>query len=165
MNFIKYKVKQKIFSFNPRYIISDADDRLVATVSLKPFSFSQRATLYNESGEVVYQLSRKPFSFRSTYFITKDGRQFFRIFKTFGFKPKIFVEALEKPDAFMIQGNIWHSEYSFYKNDKEFAYVSRDLWKLADTYGVAIKEDEDHYLILSMAIVIALINHRRKQRS
>ena len=89
----------------------------------------------------------------------------FRIWRTFGLKAEIFVESLIENDAFVIQGNIWSSEFSFYRNDEEFAHVSRNIWKIPDVYGVAIEKNADHEIVLAMVIIIDLIKDRRKRRS
>lgn len=166
MSFLKYRIVERFMRFKKRFLITDEEDRLIGYVSKHPFSLRKKATLFDESDIPRLIIYKKPFSFRSTYFIEKEEQRIFRVFKTIGFRASIFVESLIAPDAFMIQGNIWYSEYAFYKNDQEFAHVSRDIWKIPDNYGVAIKEDEeDHLLILALVIVIDLIHDSRKKKS
>jgi len=162
MSFVKYKVQEHFFSRKKGYTITDESGRLIGTVKRHFFSPVKRATFLNEAEDEVLTISRKLFSFRKTHFIQKKGIDVFRIFRTFSLKPTVFVESLTQPDAFAIQGNIWSSEYAFYKNNAEFAYVSRNIWKLQDAYQVAIQEDEDQYLVLALVIVLSLMRKPKK---
>lgn len=162
MAFHRYKIKEHFLSFNPRYTITDDREQLVGTVNKHAFSPRKRATLYNDLEEEVSEIYKKLFSFQRTYFIHKDGIPHFRIFKTFGIKPRIYVESLTQPEAFYIQGDIWSSEYAFYRENKEFAFVSRKIWKIRDAYLAAVEEEEDQYLILSVIIVLDFLRKSRK---
>ncbi len=165
MSFNKFQIKEHFLKFTPRYTISDEHGYLIATVNKHPFSLSKKATYLDENGLEKLTIHKKKFSFRRTYFIHKNDQIICRIWKTFGFRPEIFVESLVEPDAFVIEGNILRSEYSFFKNDTEFAHVSRNIWKIPDQYGVAIKKDEDQDIVLAMVIIIDLIQESRRRRS
>lgn len=162
MAFYEYKIKEHFLSFNPRYTITDDRGQVVGQVEKHAFSPHKRATVYNDLEQEVAEIHKKLFSFQRTYYIHKSGIPHFRIFKTFGLKPRIYVESLTKPEAFYIQGDIWSTEYAFYRENKEFAYVSRKAWKIKDAYLAAIEEDEDQYLILTIIIVLDFLRKSRK---
>ena len=165
MSFVKYRIKERFLAFKRRYLLYDDQDREIGYVSKHPFSLVKKATFYDLSDEVLFVISKKPFSFRPTYYIERRGEREMRIFRSLGFRPDIYVESLISSDAFMIQGNIWHSEYAFYKNDRGFAYVSRDIWKIPDSYGVAVDQTEDELIVLCMVIIIDLMIDSRRRKS
>ena len=162
MAYNKYKIKENFFSFTPRYTITDEEERLIGTANKHAFSFRKQITLFNDSDTEVSSIYKELFSFRRTYYIHKNGKRQFKIFKTFSLKPRIYVESLIHPEAFLIQGDIWSSEFAFYRDGIEFAYVSRNIWQIRDAYMAAIKEEEDQFLILAVVVVIDLLRKSRK---
>lgn len=163
MEVTKLKIKEKALTFSPKYLISDEEDNLIAVAKKHIFSFSKKATLVDSFGEEILVIRVKPFALRSTYYIELEGEPVFRIVKRWGIKAKIEVDSLLDDDAYLIQGNIWSTEYALYRNDIEFAYVSKKLWSLTGTYGVAIIEEFDLHLIIALVIVIDLISDQRGQ--
>ena len=163
MAITKLKIKEESFSFDPKYIVTDEEETQIAIVKKHVFSLRKKATLTNSFGEEILVIKKIPFSFRTTFFIELDEEPVFKITRNFGWKSNVFVESLLDSDTYTIQGNIWSSEYAFYRNDVEFAYVSRKIWSLKDTYGIAILEEFDLHLMIALVIVLDLIYDRRKQ--
>ena len=162
MEFKKYKIKGKLFSLFGEYTITDESDRLCYTA--KTNLFQTKLTIFDDSGNEVLLVRRKFFSFRYTFFIEKDGESIFKIWKTIAWKPEIFIESLVSPDAFLIQGNIWATEYAFYRENIEFAYVSHKLWNIRGVYGLAVKDGEDDAVVLALVLIIDLIKKAKRRR-
>jgi uncharacterized protein YxjI len=164
MEFKKYKVKGKLFSIFGNYEISDENDHIVYTA--KSNFFQTMVPLIDELGHQVLMIRRKIFSLRYTYFIEINGEPLYKVVKTLGLKPTVYIESLSRPDAFLIEGNIWGTEYAFYKENEEFAYVSGKMFNLPGLYGVAIKEGEDTHIVLALVLIIDLIKRdKRRKRS
>ena len=162
MEFKKFKITGKSFTLRGNYTIHDDNDKEVYTVKGSPFL--RKFTMFNTLGEEVLQIRRKVFSLRFTYFIYKDDQQMFKIVRALGFRPSIFVESLIESDAFVMQGNVWDSEYAFYQEDKEFAYVSKKMWSLSGNYGVAIAQGWEEDIVLAMVIIIDVIRRTKNRR-
>ncbi len=71
---------------------------------------------------------------------------------------------MTEPDALFIKGNIWSSEYAFFKEDIELAFVTRKFWNIPDVYKAAIQDDEDQHLILALIVVLDLIKDDRRRK-
>ena len=162
MTFKKFKIKGKFLSLHGHYTIYDAEDNIIYTVTGK--AFSRKFSMLNQDGEEVLKIKRKLFALRFTYFIFHDDIPVFKIVKSLGFKPTIFVESLTDPDAFLVQGNIWDSEYAFYQGDSEFAYVSKKMWSIGGVYGIAIAEGWNEELALAMVVIIDVIRRTKNRR-
>ena len=162
MEFKKYKVKGKLFSIFGKYEISDENDHISYTA--KSNFFQTKVPLLDDLGHEVLTIRRKVLSLRYTYFIERDGAPLYKVVKTLGLKPTVFIESLSQPDAFLVEGNIWGTEYAFYKENEEFAYVSGKMFSLPGLYGVAIKEGEDPRIVLALVLIIDLIKRDKRRR-
>ena len=162
MEFKKYKVKGKLFSIFGKYEIRDEHDHIVYTA--KSNFLQTKVPLIDDLGHEVLVIKRKLFALRYTYFIEKRGEPLFKVVKTLGLKPTVFIESLSQPDAFLVEGNIWGTEYAFYKEDEEFAYVSGKMFNLPGLYGVAIKDGEDKDAVLALVLIIDLIKRDKRRR-
>lgn len=164
MEFKKFKIKGTVFSFLARYTITDEADQLCYTA--KSNFWQTRMPLLDSMGSEVLTISRHLFALRYTYYIMKDGQRLFKVWKTLNLKPRIFIESLAEPDAFVVQGNFWTTEYAFYRNDKEFAYVSHKLFDIRGLYGAAIQAEEQAEVVLALVLIIDLIRKsKRRKRS
>lgn len=162
MEFKKYKIKGKVFSFFGEYTISDEGDNLCYTA--KSNFLQTKMPLINSMDEEVLMIRRKLFAFRYSFFIEKDGQPIFRVVKSFGFKPQIIIESLIEPDAFVVQGNIWATEYAFYRENKEFAFVSHKIFSIRGLYGLALDPAEDEQLVIALVLIIDLIKKAKRRR-
>lgn len=157
MNYNKYKIKKNMWSLKGDYRAYDEHDNELYHVEGQALSFNSKFRFLNSKGEELFKIRRKVFTFKPTFYISNDDQDILKIVKTFSFKPKIFVEYLAEQDAFYIEGNIWGNEFKFYKDSREFAYVTKDIWKMTDIYGVAVEEQEGESLILAVVVIINII--------
>lgn len=146
-----------MMSLKGDYRVYDESENEVYRAEGQTFSMSNKYIFQDSNGETIFEFRQKVLSLKPTFFITRDGQDILKIQKTFGFKPEIFVEYLLDTDAFYVSGNIWGSEYKFFKEGREFAYVAKDIWKLADTYGVAVEEGQDATIVLAVVVIIQII--------
>lgn len=164
IHFNKYQIKHNPWSFKHRYVVTDEEENLVAEASTSVFSFNYRTIIYDASGHELMRVRKKMWAMSHIFFLEEAGEPKFRIRKTWAFRPKIFVDAIDEIDAFMIQGDLWGQEFAFYRDGEEFAYVSKKLWSFKDTYGLAIRSDIDPMTTIAVVIVINLIK-KANQRS
>lgn len=160
-DFKTFKIKNNLWSFKQRYRVTDANDHEVYHGKTKTWSFTSHTTLYDAEGYEVLKIYRKLWSWKFTFFIEIDGERRFRVVRSFGFKPKIFVDAYCEEDAFYLQGDIWGSEYAFYRGDEEIAYTSKKMWSLKNVYGLAVKPGEDEEIAIAVVITLDLMRKAR----
>ncbi len=157
MSYKKFKIKKNMWSLKGNYHVVNEQDVEILHAEGKPLSLRKKYIVKNVEGEELFYIRQKLLTFQPTFFISKNGKDLFKIVKSFSFKPEIFVESLEDPDAFYVEGNFWGFEFKFFQDGREFAYVSKDIWKMTDTYGVAIEDGKDDQLILTVVIIINII--------
>lgn len=163
MGFISYKIKERTLK-KRRYTVTDEKDHPYATFVRNRISFKKETEMLDEYDNVVYKLSRKTFSFKKEHYINDPNDQpLYRIFRPLGFNKEIYVESMTEPDALYVKGNLWKSEYSFYRDDVKISFVTREIWKLRDTYSVSILPNENHYLILAITVVLDMIRESNKK--
>jgi uncharacterized protein YxjI len=163
LSFKKFKIKEKVWSLRQDYRILDENDNLLYRTDGSKFSFKNKTVLLDASGEEIVRIEKKLLTMRPTYLIIKEGQPLFKIVKRFTLKPRIIVESLTDSDAFLVEGNLWGNEYRFVANDEEFAFVSKDIWKLADTYGIAMHPDSREDINLAVILIIDMIKDEQEQ--
>ncbi len=164
MDYNKFKIKKNIWSLKGDYKIYDEHEHVQYYVKGENPFLRSKFSFCDSDDEVLFNIRRKLLSLRHTFYIAKDGIDVIKIVKTLGIRPKIFVEHLIDPDAFYVEGNIWGLNYKFYQGGEEFAMVSKDLWKLIDTYGVVVKQDADESLVLAVVTIINIIKDIQESR-
>ena len=159
MNFSKYKISGKVWSLKYEYDITDEHERSIMTTSGKMFSLAQEVDIKDENGIPKFKIKQNWKKLRPTYSLSKGDEEIAVVTKRLTLKPKIEVKGISSNFNYEIRGNLWLNDYRFLKDDEEVAIVSRDIWKLQGSYGIAIKDEEPADLILAVVIVIELIRH------
>lgn len=157
MTYAKFKIKRKIWSFKNSFQILDEDDQIVYQVTGNQFNPKTSYLLTDARNNECFSIRCKLWTIKNTFYISKDGQDVYKVKQSLGLKSELFVESLLEPDAFYVSGNLWGSEYKFIREDIEFAFVSKNVWKVVDTYGIAIDEKENIPLVLAIVIIIELI--------
>ena len=62
-------------------------------------------------------------------------------------------------DDFIVRGNFCDYQYTFFRNGRPVALVSKKLLSLSDQYRVEIVPGEDDVVILAVTVVIDMIKH------
>ena len=159
----KLKVAERFFGFDRNYTITDERDQMIAYANRFVFSWRKKISLYTPDDEHIYDVMHEPFSWGRTFTLEDEHGPLFYIKKEWGIKSKLHVESEISDDQYLIQGNIWSSEYSFYKNGEEFAFVTKKMWSLTGKYGIGILSDEDTHLVIALVLIIDLIIKRRRR--
>ncbi|UCH95973.1 MAG: LURP-one-related family protein [Candidatus Aminicenantes bacterium] len=155
----KYVMKQKIWTLGDKFVIKDETRTPVFYVKGKVFSFGDKLSFRDTSGKELAYISQKVFSLRPRYKIYRDKELIAKIVKKITlFKDKYTVH-ISGPDDLKVTGNFWNYEYTFTRNGRKVAFVSKKLFSWSDTYGIAIAPGEDDILILAAAVVIDMISH------
>lgn len=150
---MRYKVKQKIFSFGDNFKIKDENDREQFIVKGKVFSFGDKLTILDNTGNEVAYIEQELFRLLPRYNIYVNGKVRATVKKEFTlFKPKFSIES--NTGNYTIEGNMFAYNFKINKNGKVIAEVNKGWFRLSDTYGVDIIDNEDHGFILALVIVI-----------
>ncbi|OYP28274.1 LURP-one-related/scramblase family protein [Rhodopirellula sp. MGV] len=157
---MRYQMRQKIFSFGDDFTIKDSDGNDVYFVDGKAFSIGDKASFQDMQRRELLKIEQKVLSFGKTYHLIRDGQTVGHVKKKhFTFFRDVFdVEDTAAGDL-DASGNFIHHEYTFTRDGKPVASVSKKFFSLSDTYGVEIIDGEDDVLILACTVVIDMCCH------
>ena len=161
---MRYKMKQKMFSWGDDFHIKDESGKDVFFVDGKAFSFGDQLSFQDLSGKELVSIKQKLLSWGPTYEIYK-GDQLYAVVKkelfTF-FKCKFTVDTPGLDDL-EAEGDFLDHEYMFNVDGNAVAQVSKQWFSWSDTYGVDIADGQDDILILASTVVIDMACHGDKE--
>lgn len=161
---MRYILKQKLFSLGGAFYIKDDQERDVFRVEGKVFSFGHQLSFRDMSGNELAFIRQKVLSWGPTYEIYRDNQLFAIVKKElFTFFKHVFTIDVPGPNDLVAEGDFMDLEFTFTRNDRQVAVVSRQWFSWADTYGVDIVEGEDDITILASTIVIDMVRSDRKR--
>jgi uncharacterized protein YxjI len=159
----KYVMKQKIWTLGDKFVIKDETRTPVFYVKGKVFSVGDKLSFRDMEGNELAYISQKVFSFSPRYKIYRDQKLIATIVKKIApFKDR-YVVHVPGDDDFRVKGNFLKYEYSFTRNGRKIAFVSKKVFAWSDTYGVAIAHGEDDILILAATVVIDMVSHGNRK--
>ncbi|MFQ5463431.1 MAG: LURP-one-related/scramblase family protein [Phycisphaerae bacterium] len=155
---MRYMLKQKMFSLGQDFTILDASGDRAFVVDGKAFSFGQKFSFQDAHGHELLFVRQRHFAWRPTYLIFREGKRIAVVTrKPFTFFRSIFFVNLVGAGRIVVEGAMWEHEYAFKRKRATIATVSRKWFSWADTYGVEISDDEDHPLLLAVAVILDLM--------
>jgi uncharacterized protein YxjI len=158
-----YVLKEKFWTLADQYIIKNDQNKPLFQVKGKFFSIGDKLSLCDMAGSELVYISEQVISLLKRYRITRpDGsyavfRQDFHLFND-KFTIKLPGEA-----SYVVRGNFWDHEYSFYRQGRLVAVVSKKLFSWTDAYAIQVVRGEDDLLILAAAVVIDKIKENEEQ--
>ena len=160
---MRYVMKQKVFCWGDDFIVKDETGKEVFFIDGKVFSIGDQLSFQDMARNELAFIRQKLLSWGPTYEIHRDGRlqavvkkHLFTLFKC------RFTVDVPGPDDLEAEGDFLDHEYSFRRDSKPVATVSKRWFSWSDTYGVEIGEGEDEVLILASTVVIDMACHGRK---
>lgn len=156
---MRYVMKPKLLSLRETYkIVNDAGED-VFIVQGKALSLRSELSFQDPGGKELASI-REKLSWGPRYEIFRDGALHATVKKelTF-FKPSLAIQ-LEAGDDLDAQGDLSNHEYTITRLEKPVAWISKEWFKLSDTYGVEVHEGEDPILILAVTVVIDRVCNR-----
>ncbi|MEO7456351.1 MAG: LURP-one-related family protein [Gemmatimonadaceae bacterium] len=152
---MRYILKQKLFSWGDDYYIKDADERDVYFVDGKGFSLGDQLSFQDlERNELAF-IKQRLLAWGATYEIHRDGELAAVVKKElFALLHHRFTVDVPGTNDLEAEGDFTDHEYSFTRNGRTVATVSKRWFSWTDTYGIDIEDGEDQVLILASAVVV-----------
>lgn len=161
---MRYVLKQKFWSWGDDFAIRDEQGNDVFHVDGRAFSWGDKLSFHDVSGNEVAFIRQKLLSWGPTYEIESHGRLLAVVKKElFTFFRCKFTVDVPGPDDLEARGNFLDHEYTFERDGRTVATVSKHWFKLTDTYGVEI-DGADDVLILASAVVIDMVCHQESKK-
>ena len=157
---MRYMMRERILSWGDDFRIKNADGDDVFFVDGKVLSFGDKLSFKDMTGKELVRIDQKLLSIGPQYEIIRGDetvavvkKQLFTLFRA------RFTVDVPGPNDLEAKGNFLAHEYTFERDGKEVARVSKRWFSMADTYAIDIDEGEDDVVILASAVVIDLVSH------
>ena len=155
----KYYMKQKIWSVGDHFIIRDEYGKPQFFVKGKIFSFGDKLKFYDMNGNELAYIKQKLFSLKKQYRIYRNQKLWARVMKKITLFKDRYIVDVSGPDDYIVRGDFTDHFYTFSRNGKPVAFITKKWFSWGDSYKIEIVPGEDDVLILTTAIVIDMTSH------
>jgi uncharacterized protein YxjI len=157
---MRYVMRERMLSLGDDFTIKNSDGDDVFYVDGKAFSLRNKLSFKDMSGRELARIEQKLLSIGPQYEIIR-GDQTVAVVKKklFTLLRARFTVDVPGPNDLEAHGDFLDHEYSFERNGREVARVSKRWISLSDAYVVDVNEGEDDVVILATAVVIDLVSH------
>jgi len=158
---MRYVMRQKLLSLGDDFSIKDADGREVLYVDGKVLSLGDKLIFKDRDGQEVARVTERLLSIGPAWEVSRDGKPYATVKKSlFSILHCKFTVDVPGPDDLEARGNLLDHEYTFTRDGRVVAEVSKKWFSWTDSYGVDVAEGEDDVLILACAVVIDMACHK-----
>lgn len=155
---MKYKIKQKVFSFGDNFTIKDEKDEDQFIVRGKVFAMGNKLRIYDLVDNELIYIEQKLFRFMPEYNIYSFEQHLATVKKEFTFlKPRFNINSVT--GNYTMSGDFFGHDFEILKDGKVVAIVSKKWLSFSDTYMVEIDDAEDQAFMLALIIVIDQVLH------
>ncbi|QDU55539.1 LURP-one-related/scramblase family protein [Aeoliella mucimassa] len=154
-----YRIKEAFWSWGDDSAICDQFGQPVYQVDGAAFSWGDDLSFQDMSGRQLARITQTLFSFKPRYQIQIDGTVFAEVIKEWSWFNQKFTLDVPGPNDYSITGSFWEHEFSFTRQGRDVARVSKSYWAWTDSYGVQTVDNEDDLAILCTCIVIDQVLH------
>jgi uncharacterized protein YxjI len=158
-HFKTYFLKQKLWTLGDHFNIVDEHGNPQFVVQGKVFTLGDKLRLYNTNGQELVYIKQKLLSLKKQYKIYRNQRLWARVMKKITLFKDVFIVDIPGPDDYIIRGDFTDHLYTFIRNGKPVAFITKKWFSWGDSYMIEIDPEEDDVLILSAAIVIDMTSH------
>jgi uncharacterized protein YxjI len=160
-----FRIKEKFWAWGNDFAITDADGRLMYFVDGQAFSWGNKLSFQDADRNELAFISQKLLSWKPRYQIIIDGQVFAEVIKEWTWFNKKFTLDVPGPNDYTIEGSFWAHEFTFQRQGRTVATVSKKLWSWTDSYGVDVADGEDEVAVLCACIVIDQVLHDESSSS
>lgn len=148
---MKLIFKQRFFSWFDSYDIYDEDGNTVYVVKGE-LSWGHLLRIYDAAGNELGQIHERVFTWLPKFDMYLGDRYLGCINKEFSFfKPKFNIDC----NGWCIEGDWLEWDYGILNaTGMQIASVSKELWRLTDTYVIDVSNPSDALCVLMLVLVI-----------
>lgn len=153
---LRYQMRQKILSIGDDYWVEDDQGDRVYKIDGKALRLRQTMDLEDANGTKLCRIQTRMLHLRDTMAVeTPDGDRLALVHKALitPLRERWKVDVENGPDL-SVHGNIVDHEYEIERDGDTVASVSKKWFRVRDTYGVQLGEDQDVALILAITVCV-----------
>jgi uncharacterized protein YxjI len=152
-------MREKMISVGDDYWIEDESGEKVFKVNGKAMRIRDTWKLENANHDTVAEIQEKKLSVRDRIEIEFPGGRSATVKKALvGFRDRFHVEVNDGPDL-KVHGNIVDHEYEIERDGDKIAEVSKKWFRMRDTYGVEVFDEQQTVLILAITVAVDALAH------
>jgi len=161
---MRYLVQERLFSFTTDFWIEDeAGHKIFLVDGSGPFS-REAFTLRAANGNLLTFIRRKLFSWRETLQIESEGGEMASVRAAFSLFKQRYEITLANGGQLEATGNFTGKDFEIAGLDGGvYGRVSRELFRLRDSYWVDVPPGQDAPLMISIAVAIDRIHADAEQ--
>ena len=157
---MNYVLKQKLLSIGNNFTIRDVEGHDAYLVKGQVLTIGDKLSFQDLEGNELIYIEQQ---FFNCYNLWRDGKLFAEMRRDlFRFLRRRFTVTLSGADDLEAIGDLLNFEYVVNRGDRKIATLTRQSFRLSDTYFIQIDDEEpDALLVLAVAVVIEVVTHRR----
>jgi uncharacterized protein YxjI len=159
---VRYRMRQRLVSIGDDFWIEDDAGERVYKVDGKALRLRKTLVLEDPDGHELAKIREKVLRIKDAMEVEDaEGHRMAMVKKALvsPFRDRWSVEVEDGPDL-DIKGNILDHEYTFTDGHTEVATVSKEWFRVADTYGVAVEPGQDPVLVLAATVALDMMVHK-----
>ena len=151
----QYQMREKMFAIGDDFWVETNGGERVFKVNGKALRIRDTLVLESPSGEELYTIQEKKLRVRDTMEVEQGGKTIATIKKAL-ISPlrERYSIAVEGDKDLEAKGNIVDHEYKIERDGDKVAEVSKRWFRVRDTYGIEIAEEQNDPLIVAVAVCI-----------
>ncbi|WP_030718691.1 LURP-one-related/scramblase family protein [Streptomyces sp. NRRL F-2580] len=162
---MKYLVRDKVLAIGDDYWIEDEDGRQAFLVDGKALRVRDTLELKDPDGRILITLREKMLSFRDAMTLEREERRLAVIRrKRFSLLRNHFRVTMAEGTELDVSGRILDREFKVEYDGELLALVSRQWYRLRETYAVdVVREDADAALLVAVAVCVIRMAEKERE--
>jgi uncharacterized protein YxjI len=155
---VHFRMQEKLLAIGDDYWIEDDRGNRAFKVNGKAVRVRDTWILEDANGREVAEIKEKKLSVRDAIVIHYDGHEAKVKKAMVGIRDRFHVEIHDGEDL-KVHGNIVDHEYEIERDGHKIAEVSKKWFRMRDTYGVEIEQDDNIPLLLAVTVAVDALAH------
>ena len=148
-----FQMREKVFAIGDDFWIEDGDGNKVYKVNGKAVRLRDTFILEDAHGNEVSKILEKKLSIRDKMTIERGATKATVRKRLVGIRDHYIIE-VEGGEDLKAHGNIVDHEYKIERDGEKVAEVSKKWFRVRDTYGIQLAQDQDVPLILAISVCV-----------
>jgi len=159
----RYQLREDLISIGDDFWIENENGQRVFRVDGKVLRISKTYAFLDMAGNTLCRIKERLLTIKDTMEIEDAEGQEMAVIRKALISPlrdRWNVKVRNGPDL-DVQGNILDHEYTISQGRQRIAEVSKKWFRLTDTYGVEIADNQNDILILATVVAMDAMTHER----
>ena len=159
----RYQLREDLISIGDDFWIENENGQRVFRVDGKVLRISKTYAFLDMAGNTLCRIKERLLTIKDTMEIEDAEGQEMAVIRKALISPlrdRWNVKVRNSPDL-DVQGNILDHEYTISQGRQRIAEVSKKWFRLTDTYGVEIADNQNDILILATVVAMDAMTHER----